>query len=152
MTILPSYVLKNTHKAMNIFHSYFTLLSIKCWNTKPFLSTCYVVRKYSYYSSEFLCCQVDFNLPERFNMVYVDAETSRKQPIMIHRAILGSIERFFGILVENYAGDFPLWLAPVQCRLLPVTDHEVTFCSSLTLMLEKFSTLIMVNNLGRCIV
>ena len=85
-------------------------------------------------------------------MVYVDAETSRKQPIMIHRAILGSIERFFGILVENYAGDFPLWLAPVQCRLLPVTDHEVTFCSSLTLMLEKFSTLIMVNNLGRCIV
>lgn len=64
-------------------------------------------------------------------MVYVDAETSRKQPIMIHRAILGSIERFFGILVENYAGDFPLWLAPVQCRLLPVTDHEVTFCCSL---------------------
>ena len=58
-------------------------------------------------------------------MVYVDSDTSRKQPIMIHRAILGSIERFFGILVENYTGDFPLWLAPVQARLLPVTDHEV---------------------------
>lgn len=69
--------------------------------------------------------QVDFNLPERFNMVYVDSDTSRKQPIMIHRAIFGSIERFFGILTENYAGDFPLWLAPVQARLLPVTDNEV---------------------------
>lgn len=62
-------------------------------------------------------------------MVYVDSDTSRQQPIMIHRAILGSIERFFGILVENYAGDFPLWLAPVQCRLLPVTDHEVSYLS-----------------------
>lgn len=60
-------------------------------------------------------------------MVYVDTDTSRKQPILIHRAILGSIERFFGILVENYAGDFPLWLAPVQARLLPVTDHEVSY-------------------------
>lgn len=62
-------------------------------------------------------------------MVYVDSDMSRKQPIMIHRAILGSIERFFGILVENYAGDFPLWLAPVQARLLPVTDHEVSHFS-----------------------
>lgn len=72
--------------------------------------------------------QVDFNLPERFNMVYVDSATERKRPIMIHRAILGSLERFFGILIEHYAGDFPLWLAPVQARILPVTDTEIPYC------------------------
>ena len=66
--------------------------------------------------------QVDFNLPERFDMNYVAADGSRQRPIMIHRAIFGSLERFFGILVENYAGDFPLWLAPTQMRLLPVSD------------------------------
>ncbi|MEM9137759.1 MAG: threonine--tRNA ligase [Cyanobacteria bacterium P01_F01_bin.42] len=68
--------------------------------------------------------QVDFNLPERFDMNYVAADGTRQQPIMIHRAIFGSLERFFGILVENYAGDFPLWLAPVQMRLLPVSDKQ----------------------------
>ena len=75
--------------------------------------------------------QLDFNLPARFEMMYVDADQSRQRPIMIHRAIFGSLERFFGVLIENYAGAFPLWLAPVQCRLLPVNDavlpyaHEV---------------------------
>eukprot|EP00250_Pteridium_aquilinum_P033217 c5330_g1_i2 orf=97-2145(+) len=72
--------------------------------------------------------QVDFNLPERFKLLYVDSATQRKQPIMIHRAILGSLERFFGILIENYAGDFPMWLSPVQARILPVTDMEVPYC------------------------
>jgi threonyl-tRNA synthetase len=66
--------------------------------------------------------QVDFNLPERFDLYYVSADGSRQRPIMIHRAIFGSLERFFGILIENYAGDFPLWLAPVQIRLLLVSD------------------------------
>ena len=75
--------------------------------------------------------QVDFNLPERFKLLYVDSITERKQPIMIHRAIFGSLERFFGILIENYAGDFPLWLAPVQARVLPVTDTEVLHCERL---------------------
>merc|ERR1712046_244598 len=64
--------------------------------------------------------QVDFNLPERFKIEYQDQEAKAQRPIMIHRAIFGSIERFFGILIENYAGDFPLWLAPVQVQLLPV--------------------------------
>ena len=68
--------------------------------------------------------QVDFNLPERFKMEYVAADGSRQRPIMIHRAIFGSLERFFGILIENYAGDFPLWLAPVQIRLLVVSDAQ----------------------------
>ena len=66
--------------------------------------------------------QCDFNLPERFGLEYVADDGSKKRPIMVHRAIFGSIERFFGILVENTAGDFPLWLSPVQLRLLPVTD------------------------------
>ncbi len=67
--------------------------------------------------------QLDFNLPERFQLEYVAADGSRRQPIMIHRAIFGSLERFFGIMTENYAGDFPFWLAPEQIRLLPVTDE-----------------------------
>ncbi|CAM6105838.1 unnamed protein product [Calypogeia fissa] len=81
--------------------------------------------------------QVDFNLPTRFKLVYVDTESSKQQPIMIHRAILGSIERFFGILVENYAGDFPLWLAPVQVRLLPVTDSELPYCQKVVAKLKE---------------
>ena len=67
--------------------------------------------------------QLDFNLPERFDLSYVDRENAKQRPIMIHRAIFGSLERFFGILTENYAGEFPLWLAPIQVRLLPVTDE-----------------------------
>jgi threonyl-tRNA synthetase len=60
-------------------------------------------------------------------MTYVDANAAKQRPIMIHRAIFGSMERFFGILVENYAGAFPLWLAPVQARLLPVNDAVVPY-------------------------
>lgn len=68
--------------------------------------------------------QVDYNLPERFELEYVAEDGSRKRPIMIHRAPFGSLERLIGILIEEYAGDFPLWLAPVQVRLLPVRpDH-----------------------------
>lgn len=66
--------------------------------------------------------QLDFNLPDRFDMVFHTAENTKERPIMIHRAILGSLERFMGVLIENYAGAFPLWLAPVQVRLLPVND------------------------------
>ena len=66
--------------------------------------------------------QLDFNLPERFDLSYIDQNNEKQRPIMIHRAIFGSLERFFGILTENYAGAFPVWIAPVQVRLLPVTD------------------------------
>ena len=75
--------------------------------------------------------QLDFNLPERFNLEYVAADGSRQQPIMIHRAIFGSLERFFGIMTENYAGDFPFWLAPEQIRLLPVTDGVISYAEGL---------------------
>lgn len=71
--------------------------------------------------------QVDYNLPERFNLEYVAEDGSRKRPVMIHRAPFGSVERLIGILIEEYAGDFPLWLAPLQARLLPVSDEQLSF-------------------------
>jgi threonyl-tRNA synthetase len=64
--------------------------------------------------------QFDFNLPERFDMTYVDSDGQEKRPYMVHRALLGSLERFFGILIEHYGGAFPLWLSPVQVRVIPV--------------------------------
>jgi len=74
--------------------------------------------------------QCDFNLPERFQLEYVSAQGTRERPIMVHRAIFGSLERFFGILIENCAGDFPFWLAPTQLKLLPVTDAVHDFCAN----------------------
>jgi threonyl-tRNA synthetase len=71
--------------------------------------------------------QVDFNLPDRFDLEYVAEDGTRKRPIMIHRALFGSLERFFGILVENYGGDFPLWLAPIQVRLIAVSDEQMPY-------------------------
>ncbi|MBE9101217.1 threonine--tRNA ligase [Vacuolonema iberomarrocanum] len=71
--------------------------------------------------------QVDYNLPERFDLEYVAEDGSRQRPVMIHRAPFGSLERLIGILIEEYAGDFPLWLAPVQIRLLPVTESHLPF-------------------------
>jgi len=68
--------------------------------------------------------QVDFNLPERFDINYIEENGQKNQPIMLHRALMGSLERFFGCLVEHYAGAFPLWLAPVQVILLPITDQN----------------------------
>jgi len=68
--------------------------------------------------------QVDFNLPERFDINYVEEDGQRHRPIMLHRALMGSLERFFGCLVEHYAGAFPLWLAPTQAVLLPITDQQ----------------------------
>jgi threonyl-tRNA synthetase len=69
--------------------------------------------------------QFDFNLPERFDMTYVGEDGKRHRPYMVHRALLGSLERFFGILVEHYAGCFPLWLSPEQARVVPVTDAQI---------------------------
>ncbi len=68
--------------------------------------------------------QFDFNLPERFDMTYIGEDGQKHQPFMVHRALFGSIERFFGILVEHYAGAFPLWLAPVQAEIIPITDRQ----------------------------
>jgi len=74
--------------------------------------------------------QLDFNLPERFNLEYTGEDNQKHQPIMIHRALFGSIERFFGVLIEHYAGAFPLWLAPVQVAVLPITDRINEYAES----------------------
>ncbi len=71
--------------------------------------------------------QVDFNLPERFDLTYVDRDGQKKRPVMVHRAIMGSIERFIGLLIEHYAGLFPTWLAPVQVVVIPVSDKFIDY-------------------------
>ncbi|MBE9168293.1 threonine--tRNA ligase [Pleurocapsales cyanobacterium LEGE 06147] len=92
--------------------------------------------------------QVDFNLPERFDLEYVAADGSRQRPIMIHRAIFGSLERFYGILIENYAGDFPLWLAPIQVRLLSVSNEQREYTESVAATLKQAGYRIEVDRTG----
>ncbi|WP_296183032.1 threonine--tRNA ligase [uncultured Mobiluncus sp.] len=75
--------------------------------------------------------QLDFNLPERFDLEYTAADGTRQRPVMIHRALFGSIERFFGVLTEHYAGAFPAWLAPVQVRLVPVAEAFNNYCDDI---------------------
>lgn len=84
--------------------------------------------------------QVDYNLPDRFDLQYVAEDGSRQRPVMIHRAPFGSLERLIGILIEEYAGDFPLWLAPVQVRFLPVSDAQLDFAKEVA---EKMRSLAM---------
>ncbi|HKZ72193.1 MAG TPA: threonine--tRNA ligase [Nitrospirota bacterium] len=81
--------------------------------------------------------QVDFNLPERFSLSYVGEDGVPHQPIMIHRALMGSLERFFGILVEHYAGAFPLWLSPVQVRVLPITEKQNGYAEEVKSLLRQ---------------
>ena len=80
--------------------------------------------------------QLDFTQPERFDLTYVGADNQPHRPIMIHRALLGSLERFFGILIEHYAGDFPPWLAPVQARILPLSEKFVEYAESVATQLR----------------
>ncbi len=75
--------------------------------------------------------QFDFNLPDRFDMTYVGADGQKHRPYMVHRALMGSLERFFGILIEHYAGAFPLWLAPEQVRVLPVKDEFLPYAEEI---------------------
>ncbi len=81
--------------------------------------------------------QVDFNLPERFDLEYISQGGERKRPVMVHRALMGSVERFFGVLVEHYAGNFPLWLAPVQVSILPVAQAHSEYAFEVASQLEK---------------
>lgn len=81
--------------------------------------------------------QFDFNLPERFNLHYIGSDGQQHQPYMVHRALFGSLERFFGILVEHYAGAFPLWLAPIQVRMLPITERQHEYCRQAVEVLRK---------------
>jgi threonyl-tRNA synthetase len=81
--------------------------------------------------------QVDFNLPERFGMTYTGQDGAEHQPIMIHRALMGSLERFIGVLIEHYAGAFPLWLAPEQARIMNITDSQGEYCGKVLAELRK---------------
>ena len=81
--------------------------------------------------------QFDFNLPERFDLTFMDAEGGRSRPYMVHRAILGSLERFLGVLIEHYAGAFPLWLAPTQATVIPIADRHLEYAESVKTRLES---------------
>jgi len=81
--------------------------------------------------------QFDFNEPERFGMVYVGADGKEHRPYMVHRALLGSLERFFGVLIEHYAGAFPLWMAPVQARVIPIADRHNAYAQQVAARLRE---------------
>jgi threonyl-tRNA synthetase len=80
--------------------------------------------------------QFDWNLPERFKLEYVAEDGSRKQPLMVHRALFGSVERFFGVLIEHYAGAFPVWLSPVQVAVSPISEKHVEYGKKVTQQLK----------------
>ncbi|PMP94975.1 MAG: threonine--tRNA ligase, partial [Thermodesulfobacterium geofontis] len=81
--------------------------------------------------------QVDFNIPERFDIVYIGEDNKFHRPIMIHRALLGSLERFLGVLIENYAGAFPFWIAPVQIKILTITDRTINYGEKVAEIFKK---------------
>ncbi|MDJ1169796.1 threonine--tRNA ligase [Roseofilum sp. BLCC_M154] len=92
--------------------------------------------------------QVDYTLPERFDLTYVSEEGVRERPVMIHRAPFGSLERLVGILIEEYAGDFPLWLAPVQIRLLPVSETQLPFAQKVAEQMLNYNIRVEVDRSG----
>ena len=79
----------------------------------------------------------DMQMPERFDLEYVGADGEKHRPVMIHRVVLGSIERFIGVITEHFAGAFPTWLAPVQAKFLPVTDRANEYCEKVAAQLEE---------------
>jgi len=80
--------------------------------------------------------QLDYNLPERFDLEFVDADGSRKRPVVIHRAMLGSLERFLGVIIEHYGGAFPVWLAPTQAEIIPIADRHLPYAERARAELE----------------
>jgi threonyl-tRNA synthetase len=92
--------------------------------------------------------QFDFNEPERFGMTYIGEDGAEHRPYMVHRALLGSIERFFGILVEHYGGAFPLWLAPVQAVVIPIADRHVDYAHHVQRELREAGLRVEVDNSG----
>jgi threonyl-tRNA synthetase len=81
--------------------------------------------------------QFDFNLPQRFALEYVAEDGSRKQPLMVHRALYGSVERFFGVLIEHYAGAFPVWLSPVQAVMIPIAERHIEYAQKVAAQLKE---------------
>ena len=101
--------------------------------------------------------QLDFQLPQRFELEYIGADGEKHRPIMIHRVVFGSIERFIGILIEHFAGAFPTWLAPVQVKVLPISEKYMDYAESVQKKLDEVEELcnrtsddmMKVRNLGR---
>jgi threonyl-tRNA synthetase len=81
--------------------------------------------------------QFDFNLPERFDMTYIGEDGQQHRPLMIHRALLGSVERFMGVLIEHYGGAFPVWLMPVQASIIPIADRHIDFAHEIAQQLKS---------------
>ncbi|MBI5957460.1 MAG: threonine--tRNA ligase [Chloroflexi bacterium] len=90
--------------------------------------------------------QFDFNLPERFGMTYVGEDGKEYQPYMVHRALLGSMERFFGVLIEHYAGAFPVWLCPVQVMIIPIADRHIPYAQELAQQIKAAGVRVEVDN------
>jgi threonyl-tRNA synthetase len=92
--------------------------------------------------------QVDFNLPDRFDLAFIGDDGAQHRPFMVHRALLGSLERFFGVLIEHYGGAFPLWLAPVQATLIPIADRHIDYCREVAATLRKSGLRVEVDERG----
>lgn len=90
--------------------------------------------------------QLDFQLPQRFEMEYVGEDGAKHQPIMVHRVAFGSIERFIGILIEHFAGKFPVWLAPAQVKILPITDRQLTYANELCAKMKELGIRVSVDD------
>ena len=90
--------------------------------------------------------QFDFNLPERFDLTYIGEDGQPHRPYMVHRALLGSLERFFGVLIEHYAGAFPVWLAPIQVALIPIADRHLDYARDVAEQLRQAGMRVMVND------
>jgi threonyl-tRNA synthetase len=90
--------------------------------------------------------QFDFNLPERFDLTYVGDDGQPHRPYMIHRALLGSLERFFGILIEHYAGAFPVWLSPTQAMIIPIADRHNDYAHTIAKELQQYGLRISVDD------
>lgn len=82
--------------------------------------------------------QLDFSMPERFKLSFKNSDSEQERPVMLHRAMLGSLERFFGIIIEHFAGNFPIWLAPVQILMLPIADRHIGYCEELKAQFKSF--------------
>ncbi|KKP66027.1 MAG: Threonine-tRNA ligase, partial [candidate division WS6 bacterium GW2011_GWE1_34_7] len=93
--------------------------------------------------------QLDFNMPEKFDIKYVDVDGSEKQPYVIHRALIGSFERFFAFLIEHHAGDFPLWLAPDQVTIIPISDKHMKYAKEVYESLESNDIRVTLDDRGK---
>jgi threonyl-tRNA synthetase len=95
--------------------------------------------------------QLDYVMPERFDLAYTGADNAEHRPVMIHRALMGSFERFMGILIEHYAGEFPLWLAPQQALVLPVSDRHLDYAAQVAGRLGRDGLRVRVDDRGESI-